>query len=125
MRKAPNPMVEPYRIRKGAMASDESYGNCGAFMMPFNGDMFTVVISDGMDWDHVSVSTPERTPTWSEMCYFKEVLFEDDECVVQYHPPKEKHVNNHAHCLHLWHPQKDELPMPDELMVGIKELGEL
>jgi len=26
-----------------------------------------VIASDGMDWEHVSVSLPNRTPNWREM----------------------------------------------------------
>ena len=123
MKTAPNPSVAPYRIHKGPMASDISNGNAGAFTIPFNGQMFTVIISDGFGWDHVSVSLISRTPTWVEMCYFKELFFRYDECVIQYHPSKENYINNHPHCLHLWRPQEGNLPMPDALMVGIPKGG--
>ena len=40
--------------------------------------------------------------TWNEMCWVKELFWDDFEVVFQYHPPKKDHVNNHKYCLHLW-----------------------
>lgn len=76
-----------------------------------------VVFSWGRGWDHVSVSFRNRTPTWGEMCHIKDIFFDEEECVVQYHPPKSEYVNNHPYCLHLWKPQNIEVPMPLKEMV--------
>lgn len=76
-----------------------------------------VIFSWGKDWDHVSASYPNRTPTWDEMCYIKDIFFKEDECVIQYHPHKSEYVNNHPHCLHLWRPQAENIPMPPKIMV--------
>lgn len=62
----------------------------------------TVVFSFGGGWEHVSVSYSNRCPTWEEMCRVKNMFWNDDECVIQYHPPKPDYVNNHPYCLHLW-----------------------
>ena len=64
-----------------------------------------VIASDGGGWDHVSVSTPERVPTWEEMCKIKSLFFDDEEVVMQLHPAKSQYVNYHERCLHLWRPQ--------------------
>lgn len=112
---------EEYRIKDGHMASDESFGNNGLFLIHFESYDFNVIASDGMDWDHVSVSihgNPNRTPSWKQMCFIKDIFWEKDECVIQYHPPESEYVNNHNGCLHLWKPQKEKLPMPDAGMVG-------
>jgi len=77
-----------------------------------------VVFSWGEDWDHVSVSYPDRCPTWEEMCMVKDVFFREDECVIQFHPPKTDYVNVHPFCLHLWMPQDTEIPKPPKYMVG-------
>jgi hypothetical protein len=45
----------------------------------------------------------------------------EEDCVVQYHPPKSQYVNNHPFCLHLWRPIDHQLPAPDSLLVGVKE----
>jgi len=74
-----------------------------------------VIVSDGGGWDHVSVSLPEtanETPTWTEMCYIKDLFFDPEEVVVQYHPPHSRYINIDGGCLHLWRPQQQAIPMP-------------
>lgn len=71
-----------------------------------------VIFSAGEGWEHVSVSTLRRPPTWAEMCRVKELFWSDDACVIQYHPPKANYVNHHPHCLHLWRPIELVIPMP-------------
>ena len=63
-------------------------------------------------WDHVSVSLMTRTPTWDEMCFVKELFFEDAECVVQFHPAKTDYVNLNENVLHLWRPADGVVRMP-------------
>ena len=113
---------EQFRVRTGHMASDESYGNNGCFQIPRKNSnkWFNVIASDGEGWEHVSVSLPSRTPTWEEMCYIRDIFWQDDEVIVQYHPPKTEYVNNHDYCLHLWKPIDKEIPMPPSILVGIK-----
>lgn len=62
----------------------------------------SVIFSWGGGWEHVSVSFPNRCPTWDEMNKVKDMFWHENECVVQYHPPKSEYVNNHKYCLHLW-----------------------
>lgn len=109
------------RVRKGALASDDTYGNAGAFEIrgPMGTRLF-IVASDGMGWEHVSVSCKTRCPSWSEMCFVKDVFWDDEEVVVEYHPPRSQYVNNHPHCLHLWRPIGIEIPLPPTILVGIK-----
>jgi hypothetical protein len=115
---------EKYRIKNHPILnSDNSFGNNGAFKIPLsNRSIAFVIASEGMGWEHVSIhiSTDhkDRTPTWSEMCKIKDIFWSDDDCVVQYHPPKSDYVNNHQHTLHLWRPIEDILPRPDPIMVG-------
>ena len=83
----------------------------------------TVIWSYGGGWEHVSIDGKNRTPTWDEMCSIKDMFFSDDECCVQYHPPKSEYVNNIPHCLHIWKPieqYSSALPIPPSLFVGIK-----
>ena len=77
-------------------------------------------------FDHVSVSVRDpngplsldRCPTWDEMCFVKDLCFEPEECVIQYHPPKSKYVNCHPFTLHLWRPVGVELPQPPMQAIG-------
>lgn len=117
---------EKYREPGWSTAAD---GNNGLFQIPgrTHRDRLTVVASDGGGWEHVSVSTPYRCPTWEEMCKVKELFWDDPEdWAVQYHPPLSRHVNNHRYCLHLWRPTDcGEMPFPPDWMVGSKKLGTL
>lgn len=95
MKKTPNPLAEKYRI-KGPPNT-----NSGAFLMfPLR-----IIVSDGGGWDHVSVSLPNKCPSWDSMCEVKRMFFRDDEVAFQLHPAKAQYVNFHPHCLHLWRPQ--------------------
>ena len=80
-------------------------------------DSAEVVWSFGGGWDHVSVSHYDKCPTWDEMCAVKDVFFRDDECCVEYHPPKSEYVNIHPFCLHIWKPQNGEIVMPPKEFV--------
>lgn len=113
---------EKYRVTTGRMASDASYGNNGAFVVPLKrGQQVFVVASDGMCWEHVSVSRKDRCPTWEEMCQIKDIFWDAEDCVVQYHPAQSEYVNNHPYCLHLWRPVGQPIPTPPWWLVGYKE----
>lgn len=110
------------------MYSDPSNGNNGLFLIPhfkIHGYSFLAMVSDGLGWEHVSVSIQsnkktDRCPTWEEMCWVKDLFWSKDEVVIQYHPAESDYVNNHKACLHLWKPIGVVLPVPDSLMVGIR-----
>lgn len=116
---------EKFRLTKGVMGSTEAHGNNGAFLLEISGAPVRVIASDGAGWEHVSVSLKDRCPTWEEMYQVKALFWDDQDCVVQFHPPKSEYVNNHPYCLHLWRPIGVEIPLPPSLLVGIKELGNL
>lgn len=80
----------------------------------------TVVFSWGGGWDHVSVSFPNRCPTWEEMCEIKNLLFYPEETAWEYHPMESEYVNNHPCCLHIWRYQQEGMPLPPAWMVGVK-----
>jgi len=65
MFKVPN----EYRIRNGELGSTDEMGNNGAFLIPYQSFNLRVIASDGIGWEHVSVSVPNRTPPWREMCF--------------------------------------------------------
>lgn len=55
-------------------------------------------------WEHVSMELfARRLPTWEEMCYVKDIFWDDEEEVVQIHPKKSKYVNM-TEALHMWRP---------------------
>jgi hypothetical protein len=115
------------RVRQGMFATTDADGFNGAFCMMLNGLKVKCIASDGGGWQHVSVSIHDSSlpPSWSVMCQVKDLFWEEEDCVVQFHPPKSAYVNNHAGCLHLWRcTDGREFPRPPEIMVGIKELGD-
>lgn len=63
-------------------------GGIGQLFFPAQREPMTVVWSFGGGWEHVSVSYRRRTPTWNEMCKVKEMFWNDEETVVQYHPKR-------------------------------------
>ncbi len=77
----------------------------------------TVVFSWGMGWEHVSVSYPNRCPSWDEMCRVKDIFWYESECAVQYHPPKKDYVNFHPYCLHLWRKTGENFELPPKEFV--------
>ncbi len=81
----------------------------------------TIIWSWGDGWEHVSVCPLNGSmPTWDDMCLIKDMFWKDEECVVQYHPPKSEYVNNMPNCLHLWKPLFEEMPMPPSILTGLK-----
>jgi hypothetical protein len=82
-------------------------------------DNLNYIFSWGMGWEHLSISTPVKCPTWEQMQQMKEIFWRDDECCMQLHPKKEDYVNNHPYCLHIWKPIDQEIPTPPLIMVGI------
>lgn len=108
------------------LASTADYGNNGAFKIPME-DKYVIafcIASDGQGWEHVSVHITEQgkneTPVWDEMCWIKNLFWDEDDCVIQYHPPKSEYVNNHKNTLHLWRPTELKIPMPPSILVGVK-----
>lgn len=111
---------EQFRIRTGRSASDERYGNNGAFIVQLKAlkQRVLVIASDEGGWEHVSVSREDRVPTWAEMCEVKDLFFGPDEWVMQFHPAASEYVNFHPNCLHLWRPVGMNFPTPPAWMVG-------
>lgn len=111
-----------YRLREGPMASQDELGNNGAFIIPGASPRanLNIICSDGMGWEHVSVSKLYEIPSWNEMCKVKDLFWDEEDCVVQFHVPKSEHINNHNYCLHLWRKVGVEFELPPSIMVGLK-----
>ena len=111
---------EKYRITYGLGSYDSSPadGNNGVFIVPVNKIPMQIIVSEAGDypWDHVSVSLKTRCPTWEEMCAIKDLFFDDDDVVVQFHPAKKDYINNHPFCLHMWR-YTGTFPVPDKDMI--------
>jgi hypothetical protein len=117
---------EAARMIVGPMGSRPHAGLYGAFMIesPEPGWQLIAIATDGQDpdvpdaapWEHVSVHARRglrsRIPSWREMCHIKDLFWEPDDLVVQFHPRRADYVNRHEHVLHLWRYRLAELPTP-------------
>lgn len=119
----------------GHWASDDTFGMNGAFSIPLEGFGHRVIanciVSDGsapevqgipgLQWEHVSVHVVEyglqKIPTWAQMCAVKDIFWNEDEAVVQFHPAKKDHINHNPNVLHLWRPRGGVFPMPAKVCV--------
>lgn len=115
--------LNKYRVTSGGW-STTSADNFGLFYVKKNISKPPLQIicspfGEG-EWEHVSVSLPDRCPSWEEMRYVKELFWSDDVTVVQFHPKKSEYVNNHPFCLHLWRNLKNEIELPPSILVGLK-----
>ena len=78
---------EKYRLKAGPLASDESYGNNGVFIIPLIMEkQIRCIVSDGELWEHVSVSVALHTntkhpsiitPDWDIMCKVKNFFWDE------------------------------------------------
>jgi hypothetical protein len=115
MRSTPNLRAEKYRGTHPALGPTPYGSNHGFFLV---GNLRVISSGDSesnpeaQGWEHVSVSLPDRCPTWEEMHKVKTLFWRDDETVIQIHPPQSKYVNQHPFCLHLWRKADAEQPLP-------------
>lgn len=116
--------LDRYRDReteRRCYGRDGDAGN-GVFKVYVKKRSFNIIASSDLGWEHVSVSPGNQRrktcPTWEEMCAIKDMFFDEEERVVQYHPPKSEYVNQHPYCLHLWRPTEERMPFPPSIFVG-------
>lgn len=118
---------EKFRVKvhnNALFNTTEADGNNGLFIIPNGNNVLWCIVSDGGGWNHVSIHVGDnkmqykRCPTWEEMCYAKDVFWDKEDCVVQFHPPKSDYVNVHPYTLHLWQPVGVEIPRPPKEFVG-------
>jgi hypothetical protein len=121
--------VEKYRARHPMGFQHRKGDRFGWFEIPTSatGPKLRVMVAPSDDqWQHVSVSLASRCPTWDEMCLVKDLFFEDEDVVVQFHPKKTQYVNNAKYCLHLWKLNDGrEFPTPASILVGYKDIYEV
>ena len=126
MRKFPPHHLEISRV-PGIQGNSPLLGMTGVFQ-PLGpcGVYLRIVASDASfetqryPWEHVSVSLPNRCPNWTEMCFVKDLFWDENEVVMQLHPAKKDYINNHPYCLHMWRPVIAQIPLPPIEMVGVK-----
>lgn len=86
----------------------------------YNTKVAVVKFTRFLNWEHLSVSYQDETPSWDFMQEMKEMFWNDDEVCIQLHPKAEDYINNHEHCLHIWRPLDKEIPTPPSIFVGFR-----
>src|ERR1700739_59728 len=92
--------LEPYRFLRRPLGS-ACGDDFGAFKIPGpRGEDLMIIASpgdahEGVPWEHVSVSTRRRCPLWVEMCFVKDLFWDEEETVMPLHPPRSQWINNH------------------------------
>ena len=81
----------------------------------FNGIQCHLVVGANENgWEHVSAELmARRLPTWDEMCFIKDLFWDEEETVVQMHPKKSRYVNM-VEALHLWRPVNGDWSLMNE-----------
>lgn len=88
-----------------------------------NDTPISVIVSKGAGWEHASFAPLEENSilSWEDMCYFKDMIWNSDEAVIQIHPPKDEYVNNKNNCLHLWRCYYKDMTLPPSVLVGVRK----
>ena len=83
----------------------------GMISLPDSGDATVVVGTDEDGYEHVSVAptNQRKLPSWDDMCYVKNIFWDEEEECYQIMPKKSEYVNIKKNCLHLWKPIGYEL----------------
>jgi hypothetical protein len=121
--------VPPEQVDQWVLANDKiGDERTGMFILPnarTKKGMFILCKASGeLGWEHVSISIPSenRCPTWEEMCFVKDLFWNDPEdVVVQYHPAKKDYISQHDFCLHLWRKTETNFETPPSILVGINK----
>jgi hypothetical protein len=103
-------------INVSELGASDAIGSNGTFLIPYQSFTLRIIASYGTGWEHVSVSLPNRCPNWREMCCIKDLFWDAEDVVIQYHPAKSEYVNRHKTTLHLWRPVGKEIPPPKEVV---------
>lgn len=119
-----------YRLRDHPiLGSSDADGNNGFFLIPNDKGLYAVQASDGLGWEHISVSLQRKykdgtlktlrlCPTWGQMCSMKSVFWDAENIVIQFHPAESDYRNLHEFTLHLWRPVDLMFPCPPSEMIA-------
>jgi hypothetical protein len=80
--------------------------------------------ADESVWLHVSVSRANQLPSYEDLVTVKEIFIGCDAKAIMVFPPRDKHVNIHPNCLHLFSCLTGD-PLPEfsgELAPGVRTL---
>jgi len=73
-------ILNGYHTQDGELGSTDEIGNNRTFLIPYHSFTLRVIASDGQGWEHVSFSLPNRCPNWREMCFIKNLFWDEAGC---------------------------------------------
>ena len=96
-----------HKLGKNRCRTHVINSTCWVGICTIAGKKLTVITSidraEGMaSVEHVSVSLPNRLPTWEEIKAIKNEFWDRGDEVYQVLPADKEYVNLHRYCLHLW-----------------------
>lgn len=120
--------AERYRVQIPGFPANRPGDREGCFVITDGKCQLRMIMNDGIDtgWEHVSVSLKvrldsgeivDRLPTWDMMTVAKNLFWDAEECVLQFHPPASEYVNRHEFVLHLWRQLGRNHPTPPKILV--------
>ena len=121
--------LELGRVLRGEWASAPEDGVMGAFLVmgpkgsrPAIISMASIEFEVRLEAVNVSVAN-SPTPNWGrDKASVKDLFWGEDECVVQYHPPRSEYVHTTVLLRRLWKPLNAViLQLPPAILIGPKE----
>ncbi len=105
--------ISPNPVGMWRRNSERHDGVCyESVMHPFSVISSVCIEDDGKRWLHVSFAHPKRMPTYDEIQKVRKDFIGEDKYAIMVFPEKDKYVNIHPFCLHLWH-CIDGHPLPE------------
>lgn len=71
------------------------------------------VEEDGRRWIHLSIASPDRLPSYEDLCWLKRTFLGEEGKAILVFAPASVHVNLHSKCLHLWSCMEETDPLPE------------
>lgn len=120
--------AEKYRVKDHPKFKTKTGDGFGLFIIENPAFRIRFIVDDGREtgWEHVRVSCKIQnengeiknlTPPWETMQMAKMMFWDDEECVLQLHPPRSVYVNSNEHVLHLWKQVGINHPTPPQCLV--------
>jgi hypothetical protein len=102
--------AERWRIKTGKLASSETDGFNGNFLVPLDGELWHIILSDIKGWRMLSVTNAQnkRFPEWITLCHLKDAFFADSDYAIVFVGPATKRQQR----IELWQPLDEALILP-------------
>lgn len=120
--------AEEYRFKLQGKFKTFTGDHFGLFIIPVENSQIRIIVDDGAEtgWEHASVTCKvmnnkgeieNMMPPWDCMMMVKMMFWDDEECVLQFHPPESVYVGHDTMVLHLWRQVGVNHPLPPRELV--------